>query len=107
MPPSSAKRWTAATNASVIGCITAPEANGSPRWCLKNPTTPNSRCNGGTYRFRYIRSIDSTSNVTCPDRTSAAVRATVITGSGRIGGQQANKPLRAVQQPVTDLVGTD
>jgi hypothetical protein len=41
----------------------------------KKPTTPDSYCSFGTYRFRYIRSTHSTSNVTCPDRTSAALRA--------------------------------
>src|SRR6266576_6661737 len=35
--------------------------------------------------FRYIRSMHSTSKLTCSDRTSATVRGSVMTGSGRTG----------------------
>src|ERR1019366_8461699 len=77
--------------------LSADDANVAPRWSRKKPTTPDSYCSLGTYRFRYIRSTHSTSKVTCPDRTSAALRAIVMTGSGR-QALRGHQPLRAVQR---------
>jgi hypothetical protein len=53
-----------ATNASVIGSISADDANAQPRWPRKKPTTPCSYCSLGTYALRYMRSTHSTSNPT-------------------------------------------
>ena len=53
-----------AVKSRLIGAITEVEAIGCPRCPWMNPSTPSTRCNCGTYRFRYIRSIDSTSNST-------------------------------------------
>ena len=74
---------TAVTNALVIGAINAEDANVCPRWKWKNAAAPFGYCKRGWYTLRYIRSIDSISNVTCRSRTSATLRGNVITGSGR------------------------
>src|SRR6266498_2953974 len=54
----------AVTNALVIGSISAEETNWNPLWPLKKPTTPSSCCSLGWYRFRYSRSMHSSSKVT-------------------------------------------
>src|SRR5437588_9168142 len=67
----------------VIGSISAEETKGIP-WCpLKNPTTPAGYTSLGWYRFRYIRSMHSTSRVTWLARTSATLAGRLIPGSGR------------------------
>jgi hypothetical protein len=38
----------AATNALLMGSISAEDANGCPRWCRKNAATPLSYCSCGT-----------------------------------------------------------
>ena len=48
----------------LIGAITAVDAIRWPRWPWMNPSIPSTRCNCGTYKLQYIRSIDSTSNST-------------------------------------------
>src|SRR5438132_2924269 len=71
------------TNLLVIGSISAEETKGIP-WCpLKNPTTPAGYTSLGWYRFRYIRSMHSTSRVTWLARTSATLAGRLIPGSGR------------------------
>src|SRR5437660_1247070 len=71
------------TNPLVIGSISAEETKGIP-WCpLKNPTTPAGYTSLGWYRFRYIRSMHSTSRVTWLARTSATLAGRLIPGSGR------------------------
>src|SRR2546428_1786237 len=71
------------TNPLVIGSISAEETKGIP-WCpLKNPTTPAGYTSLGWYRFRYIRSMHSTSRVTWLARTSATLAGRIIPGSGR------------------------
>src|SRR3954471_568288 len=89
-----ANRSIAATNAFVIGSISAEEANGWPRWLRKNFTTPLSHCNGGTYTFRYIRSTHSSSNVTCLFRISATLCGTLISGSGTTPVLRDRPPLQ-------------
>jgi hypothetical protein len=89
-PRSSTNRRIAATNARVIGSIKAPEANWHPR-ALKNPTTPRSHCNCGTYRFRYIRSMHSTSRVTCSDNPELYPEV-VDARSGEGGGVPSRSP---------------
>src|SRR5919199_2099570 len=79
-----------ATNALVIGAINAEDAKVWPRWKGKNPAAPRGYCNSGWYTLRYIRSIDSISNVTCRSRTSATLRGNVITDSGR--GHRPRRP---------------
>src|SRR5439155_19057041 len=70
------------TNPLVIGSISAEETKGIP-WCpLKNPTTPAGYTSLGWYRFRYIRSMHSTSRVTWLARTSATLAGRLIPGSG-------------------------
>src|SRR5437016_1420365 len=72
-----------ATKPLVIGSISAEETKGIP-WCpLKNPTTPAGYTSLGWYRFRYIRSMHSTSRVTWLARTSATLAGRLIPGSGR------------------------
>jgi hypothetical protein len=49
-----------------------------PRWNRKKLATPPARCSAGMYTFKYIRSMPSTSNVTCSRRTSVTVRDMLI-----------------------------
>jgi len=58
------KSWIAATNIFVIGAINADEAYVCPRWKWKNAAAPLGYCRRGWKTLRYIRSIDSISNVT-------------------------------------------
>src|SRR5580658_1127026 len=83
-----------AMNALVIGSISALEANRWPRWNRKKLATPTARCNAGTYTFKYIRSIPSTSNVTCSLTTSATVCGKLIFGSGTTPILRDRLPLR-------------
>ena len=53
-----------ATKSRLIGAIAEVEAIGSPMCPRMNPTIPSARCNCGTYKLQYRRSIDSTSNST-------------------------------------------
>src|SRR4051794_22171032 len=48
-----------------------------------NLTAPSGNCRPGTYAFKYIRSMHSTSRVTWPASTSATLRGSVTAGSGR------------------------
>ncbi len=58
----------------------------------------------GTYTFRYIRSMHSTSNTTCSARTSATVRGNIITGSGRAGALgPTNRPTRFIHRTGTPV----
>src|SRR5437879_8617296 len=66
-----------------IGSMRAEETKGIPRWPLKNPTTPAGYTSLGWYRFRYIRSMHSTSRVTWLARTTATLAGRLIPGSGR------------------------
>src|SRR5258705_14012605 len=73
-----------AMNALVIGSINALDAKRWPRWNRKKLAMPPARCNAGTYTFKYIRSIPSTSNVTCSWRTSATDRDKLILAPARL-----------------------
>jgi hypothetical protein len=70
------------TNRAVIGSISADDANASPRCRRKNPTTPSTICNFGTYPFRYRRSMPSISRTTCSPRMSLTEGAALMAGSG-------------------------
>src|SRR4029079_456708 len=70
-------------NDLLIGFISAEEAKVAPRWKRKNEATPRSVCSRGWYTLRYIRSMPSTSRVTCSLRTSATERGRLMGGSGR------------------------
>ena len=64
MPCAPAKAASRAVKSRLIGAITEVEAIGWPRWPWMNASSPSTRCNCGTYRLQYIRSIDSISNST-------------------------------------------
>ena len=75
-PEVSMMSWRASTGTPTIfdlfeiGSINAPDAKDIPRCPLKNPTTPAGYMSFGTYRLRYIRSMNSTSRVTWLSSTS-------------------------------------
>ena len=48
-----AKAASRAVKSWLIGAITEVEAIGWPRWPWMNASSPSTRCNWGTYRFRY------------------------------------------------------
>jgi len=83
---SAANRTSAAIKALLIGSISAEEAMGWPRCWWKKRSTPPVNCSCGMYRLQYIRSIDSSSKVTCPLRIAATLVGTLIAapvGGGR------------------------
>ena len=61
-----------------------------PQLALHVADEPRRVLQLGLIHVQYIRSMHSISNITCSVRTSATVRATVMTGSGRIRRPQAN-----------------
>jgi hypothetical protein len=67
----------------LMGSINADDAHECPRCFLKNAATPLSYCSPGTYTLRYIRSMLSSSKVTCSRRTAATLRGRLMAGSGR------------------------
>src|SRR6516162_9190331 len=68
-------------------------------------TTPCSRCKSDMYTLRYMRSMPSTSKVTCSRRTSATVRGTLIAGSGRhMGFEPATASGGQLETASADLV---
>jgi hypothetical protein len=78
-----------AVNRSVIGSISVEETNRFPRCWQKNLWMPCPYCSRGCQNVSISRSMQRTSSVTCPDKTSAAVRGSVIMGSGwRLGRQR-------------------
>src|SRR5437870_4258047 len=85
-----------------IGSMRAEETKGIPRWPLKNPTTPAGYTSLGWYRFRYIRSMHSTSRVTWLARTSATLAGRLILRLRSTLLLRERKPLRAVQRRTGD-----
>ena len=68
----------AATKPRVISSISADDRTGLPRISRKKCAVPAHDCSIGTYTFKYIRSMHSSSSVVCSATTSAALRATFI-----------------------------
>src|SRR5215831_3459797 len=62
------------TNPRVIGSTAVVDNTFDSHWCRMKCSAPSIICNRGTKTFRYIRSMDSTSNSTCSFKTSATVR---------------------------------
>ncbi len=73
---SATKRSIARTKARIIGSAIAVEATLCPRYRRINPSTPLTVCSLGTYTFKYIRSIPSSSSTTWSRSTSATLCAT-------------------------------
>ena len=63
---SAAKRLTPATKPFVIGAINGDDGNALPRTLRENQASRAPACSIGTYTFRYIRSMHSSSSVVCP-----------------------------------------
>lgn len=49
---------------------------------VQYPTSPAGYCNVGTYTFKYIRSMHSTSKVTCSATTSDTLAGNLMMGPG-------------------------
>src|SRR5437867_1754027 len=88
----------AATNALLIGAMSAEDANSWPRCERKNAATPLSYWSPGTYTFRYIRSMLWTSSVVWSRRISPTVRGRLMAGSGRWGSLVDLLPARRAHE---------
>src|SRR6266849_5824887 len=71
----------ALTKLRVRGSTALVEATLACRCCRMNRRAPSTICRRGTVAFRYIRSMDSTSKVTCLSNTSATVCGSFDFGS--------------------------